>query len=101
MCHKEIIKLNFGCHKRHHRQKPESKVVITPELLAQVVAPSNNTYQESAKAFKAKSSDETSAKIDDKEEIYHPKFSLIISLWYNRTILQYYSFSKSHVFWVA
>ena len=56
--------------RRHHRQAPESKNLITPEFIAQVVAASNLAYQESAKASKEKLAVESLEKVDDLEEIF-------------------------------
>ena len=56
--------------RRHHRQAPESKNLITPEFIAQVVAASNLAYQESAKASKEKLVVENLEKVDDLEEIF-------------------------------
>ena len=56
--------------RRHHRQVPESKNLITPEFIAQVVAASNLAYQESAKASKEKLAVESLEKVDDLEEIF-------------------------------
>jgi len=56
--------------RRHHRKAPESKNLITPEFIAQVVAASNLAYQESAKASKEKLVVESLEKVDDLEEIF-------------------------------